>query len=209
MNAEQLGNIEERWLKASGGPWSTSDFRVHGMGFTTAAAMEALKSGKARKLETVFYATYESALAAGAVKDLKQWSDMLEKELFSSTTSEMTLGRCVQILCKPRKMIADENRKIDRAVFLDKDGPETTIASFAILDGAKPADIEFVLRAPDDIGTLITEVRKLHAKVDRLVTDLHEAVDATASALEREATAKKAVKSMLDAAKQIINTQGD
>lgn len=177
MNDAQLSKIEARWLASSGGPWSVQDFRsVDGAPYRYCtpnlvaefekARNDPRNAGKQIVLGTVPIYTIEDASRLGIPME-KLAEDLLTE--LADTTGDVCLSKFRCIYAIPPAAAA---RAFERTDSGKGDEPEV---SFAVLPSAKPEDVEFILHATEDVGSLIHEVRTLRSKLSSAIDDLKAA----------------------------------
>lgn len=231
MNQEQLAKIEQRWLAASGGPWTVDDMTSadYGIRLTTREAVERLQADveikdphhgnvritPPRKLETVVIGDFQTALESGVVRDIEEWTRLVEERAFGPLDFERVAGRCRLIYAMPRAIKEARERAVDKTAFTSRaskhDEPEP---SFAVLTAeqsgdCKSADIEFLIHATEDVGTLISEVRRQEAKIAELTSALADARRSEGQAIASRDSLRMSVASMLSAAHRVIAAGGD
>lgn len=207
MNEQHLASIEERWLKASGGPWTIEDQRRpvgdRGLLYVSEKSIREFQSksaaGESASLKHIRVNTYKDAFEHGLVQDEDGWLALLEENLRNGATYEQLISSCRFIYCVKAKVLSALRAKEDRKMSTE----EQAIASFAVLEQsdeigrANQADIDFILHAPEDVGALITGMRKANETIDSLTDELvrtkAELDDAKIAAVRAKATVAKLV----------------
>lgn len=185
MNEVELAKIEERWLAASGGPWSLVDKREN----ADLRAIIPIPGNKYLLVRSTQVFDAESAIKNGACKSEAEWVEMLEG-YWKRGTRPSEGRRCVDTR-NPRESRLARERAITKASNAGKVSLRTGEEYGEMLEhipepamvfsaDASDADIQLVIHAPTDIGRLIDAVRRLRAeaeKSEKKADDLQEQRD--------------------------------
>lgn len=214
MNDVELAKIEERWLAASGGPWSLVDKREN----ANLRAIIPVPGGKFLLVRSTQVFDAESAIKNGVCKSEADWVEMLEG-YWKRGTRPSEGRRCVDTR-NPRESRLARERAITKASNAGKVSLRTgeeygemlehiPEPAMVFSEDASEADVQLVLHAPTDIGRLLAEVRRLRAEAEKdfgKSEDLRRQRD-TLQVSER--TLLGVVNKMREAALLVLDTTGD
>lgn len=193
MNEAELENIENRWMAASAGPWHIDreeEFLRDGPAImvTSAAAFERMREGKTKTLEHLLLRTFEDAKTYGVVKTKEEWADYLEHYFLGldeetgrvRALDEVIYQNCERIYCMTPATKKARSRDVDAKIFNTRSGPineQQGQPSLAVIPGdLDDGDRTFILRASNDMGNLLTEVRRARKREQELVAEVKDLV---------------------------------
>lgn len=205
MNSEELAKIEERWIAASGAPWSLVD-KTDQRGLR---AVVPLPGTKFLAVRADYICDAESAIKHGACKSAEEWVEMLQS--YWRKEPRFSLGRrCIDV--RPKRVVEQENSKRITALISSgqlglTEGDEhgdmlgaTTEPTIAFSAEATEADINFVLNAANDVGRLVHEQRKAQEEIEKLKYQLQRSKEEASKAILEAAAIKRACRAFKDAA---------
>jgi len=185
MNIEALAHIEHRWSKVKSGPWTLLDYRQEDAGLPVYNRDNVL-AYKADKepLREVRVNNLQQAIQLGLVKNEQEWLVFLEKRLLYDPEEFgcEVLERMRAISCCPPTQFHAQTRRVDRRMFkhdVRGEEPPVHLAIFDSQQGGKPGftddDLNFILHASDDVGSLLQEVKRLQQKLEEITGALLDA----------------------------------
>lgn len=165
MNEAQFEAIQERWAKASSGPWTVSN---------------PWSSPPNEKVIN----TYEEAVAARIVTNKDEWMRWIEGVLRETKPQEEfesdIMGRMRFVYAMPPRLVIGKRKSEDKSIAQKgHSGGDEPIPAFFVGSGAKEDDVAFIRTAAEDMGALLLAfeahrdtIQDLEARLGKTTADL-------------------------------------